>query len=95
MNNDLIWTKHALQRAKERGIKQSDAWATWRHPDQSRAAQAKGNWIYYKTFGNQRIEVVVSKNQRGENIVISVWSKPVYVQKRKSFFSQILKFLGL
>ncbi|KKR09982.1 MAG: hypothetical protein UT38_C0017G0001, partial [Microgenomates group bacterium GW2011_GWA2_39_19] len=44
----VIWTNHALQRLRERGIKQGDAWVTWRRPDKSRYATAQGAWIYYK-----------------------------------------------
>jgi hypothetical protein len=94
---DLIWTKHALQRLKERGLTQSDAWATWRNPDLRRPAQTKGNWIYYKTFGNQKLEVVVAKKGRGESVVVSVWSKFVSERKQnKNFFVNLLrKIFGL
>ncbi len=89
---DLIWTKHALARLSERNIKQSDAWATWRNPDQSRKAATSSGFIYYKTFGNQKIEVVTKKNERGETLVISVWSRPVYgKQKPESFLEFLLK----
>lgn len=78
----IIWTDHALERLKERGIKQGDAWATWRRPDQSREGHQKGNWIYYRTWGNERIEVVTAKNEKVETVVLSVWSRPVYETKR-------------
>ncbi len=74
----VIWTNHALNRLRERGIKQGDAWATWRRPDQSRYAKNKGAWVYYKTYGNQKIEVVAKKNEKGKWIILSVWSKTVY-----------------
>lgn len=83
---NLIWTNHALQRLKERGIKQTDAWATWNNPDQSRYAASKGAWIYYKTYSNQKIEVVVKKNDKGESVVLSVWSKPVYSSNKTEPF---------
>lgn len=72
----VIWTNHALQRLQQRGIKQGDAWATWKNPDQSRYAKSKGAWIYYKTYGNRRIEVVAKQNEKKEWIILSVWSKP-------------------
>ena len=52
----VIWTNHAMQRLEERGINPSEALATWRNPDQSRLATARNSWIYYKTFGNEKIE---------------------------------------
>jgi len=77
----VIWTNHALGRLKERGIKQGDAWATWKRPDQSRYAASKGAWVYYRTFGNQKIEVVAKHlpagkagNERKEWVILSVWS---------------------
>lgn len=77
----LIWTNHALRRIQERGIKQGDAWVTWRRPDQSRYGKAKGTWVYYRTFSNQRIEVVAKKNEKKEWVILSVWSR--YVTERK------------
>ena len=71
----VIWTNHAIERMRERGIKQGDAWATWRNPGQSKHGRAKGSWVYYKTYQNQKIEVVAKKNVRGEWLVLSVWSK--------------------
>ncbi len=57
----VIWTNHALQRLQERRIKQGDAWATWRNPEQSRYGTVEGAWVYYKTYGTERIEVVAKK----------------------------------
>lgn len=77
----VIWTNHALQRLRERGLKQGDAWATWRRPDQSRYAASKNAWVYYKTYGHQKIEVVATQNAKKEWIILSVWSRPVFGQK--------------
>ena len=85
MNNDfggIRWTNHALQRMRERGIKQGDAWATWRRPDQSRKGKS-GKWVYYKTYGNQKIEVVAKKNEKKEWIILSVWSRQVFGRTQK------------
>lgn len=81
----VIWTNHALQRLKERNISQSDAWATWSRPDQSRkGSNQKGSWVYYKTYGNEKIEVVAKKNDEGKWVILSVWSRPVYEQSSRS-----------
>ena len=80
----VIWTNHAMERLKERGVKQSDAWATFRRPDQARYAQSKGAWIYYKTYGNERIEVVAKQNEKKEWIILSAWSKPIYKDKQET-----------
>lgn len=73
----VIWTNHALDRLRERGISQGDAWATFRRPDQSRYAESKGAWIYYKTYGLEKIEVVAKQNDKKQWLIISVWSRPV------------------
>lgn len=90
----VIWTNHALERLKQRGIKQGDAWATWRSPEQSRKG-ASGNWVYYKTYGNERIEVVAKQNEKKEWLILSVWSKPVYNNypnpQKNSFWSNLFK----
>lgn len=88
----IIWTNHALDRMRERGIKQGDAWATWRNPEQSRKGTS-GNWVYYRTYGNQTIEVVAKQNDRREWIVLSVWSKTSYgpPPKSTSLFDILLK----
>ncbi|MBI4028782.1 MAG: DUF4258 domain-containing protein [Candidatus Blackburnbacteria bacterium] len=74
----VIWTNHAIQRLEERRINPSEVLATWSNPDQSRPATARNSWIYYRTFGNEKIEVVASKNEKGETVILSVWSRPVY-----------------
>lgn len=81
---NLIWTNHALQRLRERGISQSDAWATWSRPEQSRYATSKGAWIYYRTYGNQKIEVVAKLNENKEWVILSVWSKEIFNNENKS-----------
>ena len=100
---DLIFTNHALERMRERGIKQGDVWATWKRPDSSRYSKTKGAYIYYKTFptsprlrgagGNQKVEVVAKKNERGEWVVLSVWNKVIKKSKNrkvKTFFEKLL-----
>lgn len=95
----VIWTDHALKRLKERGISQSDAWATWSRPDQSRqGSNQKGSWVYYKTYGDQKLEVVAKKNEKGEWLILSVWSRPVLARQNRdqsgqSMLKKIFEFL--
>lgn len=77
----VIWTNHAIERLQKRGIKQGDAWATFNRPDQSRSGKTKGVWVYYKTYGDERIEVVAKKDGKGKWIILSVWKKPFYGKK--------------
>jgi hypothetical protein len=96
----VVWTNHALERLTQRGIKQGDAWATFQRPEQSRYAATKGAWVYYRTYGSEKIEVVARQNERKQWIILTVWSRPVYEthHKHKSeggMFSFIRKILGL
>lgn len=80
----VIWTNHAIERLKERGIKQGDAWATWRNPQQSRHGTVPGSWVYYRNYGTDQIEVVSKKNEKGEWLILSVWSRPAYQNNLKT-----------
>ncbi len=89
---NVIWTDHAIKRLKERGISQSDAWATWRSPQKSKHASVKGAWVFYRTYGNNRIEVVAKRNEKKEWVILSVWSKDIYQKpKSESFLSFLIR----
>ena len=80
MKNDfmgVIFTNHALERLKERQVKQSDAWYTFKHPDQQAKGRTKNSYKYSKSFGTQKIEVIAKKNKEGKWVILSVWSKLV------------------
>lgn len=82
----VIWTNHAIERLRERGIKQGDAWATWNRPEQSYKARLhKGEdaFRYYRNYGDQRIEVVAKKNEKDEWVILSVWSDPINSSNQK------------
>lgn len=91
-----IWTNHALERLRARGISQGDAWATWRNPDSTRYAASRGGWVRGRTYGKNRIEVVTKQNERGEWVILSVWSKAVYgVRARRrpvNLFVRIIRY---
>ena len=79
----VIWTNHALSRMRDRGIKQGDAWATFRRSDKSERAKVKGAWVYYKTWSDQKIEVVAKQDNHKRWVILSVWSRPVYGKATK------------
>lgn len=90
----VVWTNHAIKRLTERGISQSDAWATWSRPDSSRYAASRGAWIYYRKFGNQTVEVVAKKDAAGRWIILSVWSRPSgKTEKTESFWLFLVRKL--
>ena len=79
----VIWTNHALQRLKERGISQSDALATFNQPQNSRYAATKGGWVYYRNWSGYQIEIVATQNEKKEWVILSVWSKNNYNPNKK------------
>lgn len=81
----VIWTNHALQRLTERGIKQSDAWATFSHPQSSRFANEKNAWVFYRNHNGYQIEVVAAQNEKKEWIILSVWSKETNPTQTKTY----------
>jgi hypothetical protein len=85
----VAWTDHAIERMRARGIKQGDAWATFNRPQLSKKALAKDAFVYYRTFGYVKIEVVAKKvisrdpKQESKWVILSVWSKKVHKKKQK------------
>lgn len=87
----VIWTNHALERLRERGITQGDAWATWNRPEHSRKGTVVGSWIYYRSWGGTQIEVVAKQNavpagrqEKREWLILSIWSRPAKFGVRRS-----------
>ena len=89
----VIWTNHAIERMKDRKIKQGDAWSTWKRPDVSEYNKVKGVWVYKRTYPGEKIEVVAKKNEKGEWIILSVWNK--YLNTSGSMHSKksLIQFL--
>ncbi|HKC05205.1 MAG TPA: DUF4258 domain-containing protein [Patescibacteria group bacterium] len=96
----VVWTNHALERLRERGIKQGDAWATWRNPDQSRSGTVTGSWVYYRNWNGTQIEVVAKHmpaqagNAKRDWLILSVWSRPAsQLNVGRSFWRKLYNFL--
>jgi len=103
MNNrygGVIWTNHAIERLYERRITQSDAWYSFQHPDGQMPGSTAGSTKYYKDYGAQRIEVVATRNEKKEWIILSCWSKivgtgqPIFAKQENLFITILKKLLG-
>ena len=88
---NAIFTNHAINRLYNRKITQGDAWYTFQHPDSSLPGKTPGSKKFFKSYGQQRIEVVAKQNEKGEWIILSCWSK--LIGDGKSIFSQKESFL--
>jgi hypothetical protein len=82
----VVFTNHALDRCRERGISQDKVVATVRRPDRGRYAATKKAWIYNRTFGQTAVEVVAAQNEYREWVVLSVWSRPVALMNPSRYY---------
>ena len=86
---DVIWTNHALSRMRERGIKQGDAWTAFNRSEQTKKAKIKGAWVYYRTYGSEKIEVVAKKNEKRKWMIF--WQSPYPSPPALNRCSRVLK----
>jgi len=68
-----IWTKHALQRAKERNLTQKEILNAIRHPTTSEDGQTHGSRKYIKVDKEKMVEVMVKENEKHQIVILSCW----------------------
>lgn len=73
---NFIWTKHALQRLKERQFDQHEAASVLDCPDKIKPGKKNNTYEYIKKLGNKTVTLIVAANERGEKIVVSAWINP-------------------
>lgn len=73
--SDILWTKHARVRNKERQITQSWVETTINAPDTT-ANLEDGKVEYKKKFKNQTVAIVCKKSGEGKYLVLSSWINP-------------------
>lgn len=89
----VIWTNHVIERMEERHIKQGDAWATWKRPDNSEYDKSNSVWIYQRNYPEIMIEVVAKRNDKGKWIILSVWDKKLKPSKSVSSKKSLLQLI--
>lgn len=72
----LIWTNHALDRLKERGLPQDLAWQAYRYPDDVEENTYKQSKTYIKRFDKYLVTTIIKQNEKKELIVVSTWVSP-------------------
>ncbi len=72
----LVWTKHALQRLRDRKIPQKYLVNTFHNPDKVIVGKEKNSKRFIRSFGPHQAVVVASPNEKGEWVVISGWINP-------------------
>lgn len=71
----LIFTLHAQEQLKNRGIKISEAWETFKHPDRTQKGKYGGIELE-REYDDYKITVVAIQNKKNEWIIKSVWRNP-------------------
>lgn len=88
------WTNHALNRMRERGIPKEYAIESIKNPDFSEKND-KGGIRMTKKIYDKTITSVINKNDRNENIVISIWMDPPMIgtqdHKKKQRYNEYRK----
>lgn len=73
--SEIIWTKHALKRNKERKINQKWIEKTIKYPDNY--SRIEGEKIESnKNFGNHTVTVITKRTESGNNLILSAWINP-------------------
>lgn len=71
----LIFTNHAKERMRDRGINQEQIWETYTSPDfqdekKNNATERR------KKFGGTEISIILKHNEKNEPIIVSCWMEP-------------------
>jgi hypothetical protein len=72
---NLIFTLHAQDQMRERGIKIAEAWETFKHPTMT-AHGKHGGEQFEREFSDYKITVVAFLNRKNEWVVKSLWRNP-------------------
>lgn len=73
---NVIFTNHALERMRDRGLPQENAYEAFSHPDSSIDGKEKGTIECVKRQEHYKITVIAKQNERREWIIISAWVDP-------------------
>lgn len=71
-----IWTNHALDRLRERGLSQDDASQAFNAPDKIAKGSEAGTTLSQKWFGKSTVSIISKQNEKGEWIILSCWVDP-------------------
>ena len=92
--DNLVWTKHALERNKERQITISWVEQTVNNPG-SFSEIEEGKTKFEKKFGIQTVWVVCTKTDSGKYLVLSSWINPPIIgtkdYKNKQYSKELSK----
>lgn len=73
---DVVFTNHAIDRMKQRGISGDWVWQAVKQPDEKQSGKQKHTTEFVKNFGEKTVTAVGKKNDIGEWVVLSAWMDP-------------------
>lgn len=73
---NLIWTKHAIIRMRDRGLSQDAALDAFKKPDKIEEGREKGSFRHIKHYSKSRVTVIAKQNERREWLILSAWIDP-------------------
>lgn len=74
--HDVVFTNHAIERIKQRGITGDLVWQTVRNPDKTAPGKEKHTTEFSKYHNGHTITAVGKKNDLAEWVVLSAWIDP-------------------
>ena len=74
--SDIIFTNHAIDRMKQRGLTYDHVRETVKNPDRSFGGKESGTTESIRQYGNSRVTIITKKNPQNEIIVLSAWIDP-------------------
>ncbi len=92
----IIWTNHAVQRLKDRGLSEPTVVQAIRHADTQRAGKRRDTVEYSAEYDGHIVTAVTARSEKDELIVISCWVDPPFAGTKDWFKKQRwLKFKTL
>lgn len=94
--SDVVFTTHAIDRMRERGIEGNLAHQTVKAPDNANPGKEKFTTEFVKKYDTYKITVIGKKNDIGEWLVLSVWRDPPLpgtkdYKKREKYYKKMEK----
>ena len=95
--NDIVFTDHAIQRMKERGISGNWAYQAVKYPEESRHGKKRHTKEFLRRFDSRTVTAVAKKNDIGEWVILSAWIDPPYPgtedsRKRNAYTKKLSKY---
>lgn len=91
---DIVFTDHAIERMKERGIKGEWAYQAVKYLENSRPGKEKHTTEFIKQIEDRILTVIAKKNEIQEWVILSAWIDPPFEwtrdhKKRQAYIEKV------